>query len=67
MEDVMLGTRRAIPFWRQKRLLLALERALAPDRKGPGKNPITAQAVAEARSRERLAAEAKHKARFSES
>ena len=63
----MLGSKRAIPFWQRKRRLLTLERALAPDRKGPGKSPITAQAVAEARSRERLAAEAKHKARFSES
>ena len=25
----MLGTKRTIPFWRQKRRLLALERALA--------------------------------------
>ena len=63
----MLGTRRAIPFGGKRGCLLALERALALDRKGPGKVPITAQAVAEARSRERLAAEARHKARFSES
>jgi hypothetical protein len=48
-------------------VLLALERALAPDRKGTEKSPITAQALAEARSRERLAAEARQKGRFSES
>jgi hypothetical protein len=63
----MLGSRRTIPLWRQKRVLLALERALAPDRKGTEKSPITAQALAEARSRERLAAEARQKGRFSES
>jgi hypothetical protein len=63
----MLGTKRTIPFWRQKRRLLTLERALAPDRKGSGKSSITAQAVADARSRDRLAAEARQKARFSES
>ena len=63
----MLGSKRAIPLWRQKRRLLTLERALAPDRKGTGKSSMTAQAVADARSRERLAAEARQKARFPES
>jgi hypothetical protein len=63
----MLGSRRTIPFWRQKRRLLPLERALEADRKGAGKSSMTAQAVADARSRDRLAAEARQKARFSES
>jgi hypothetical protein len=67
LEDLMLGSKRSIPLWRQKRRLLTLERALAPERKDNGRNAITAQAVAGARARDRLAAEAKNKARFSES
>ena len=63
----MLGSKRAIPFWQRKRRLLTLERALAPDRKGAGKSSLAAQTVAASRSRERLAAEARQKGRFSES
>jgi hypothetical protein len=66
MEDLMLGSKQTIPFWRQKKRLLTLERALAPDRKDTGKSAITAQAVAGARVRDRMAAESKRKARFSE-
>jgi hypothetical protein len=62
----MLGSKRSIPLWRQKRRLLSLERALAPDRKDAGKNTLTAQAVAGVRARDRMAVEAKRKARFSE-
>jgi len=61
MED----SKRSIAFWRQKRRLLTLERAL-PDRKDAGKNTVTAQAVADARARNRMADEAKRKGRFSE-
>jgi hypothetical protein len=66
MEDLMLGSKQTIPFWRQKRRLLTLERALAPDRKDNDRSAITAQAVAGARARDRMAAESKRKARFSE-
>jgi hypothetical protein len=66
MEDVMLGSKRSISFWRQKRRLLNLERALASERKDADKNQLTAQAVAGARARDRMADEAKRKARFSE-
>ena len=62
----MLGTKRAIPFWQPKRRLLSLERALTADREGNGKGAMTAQALAGARARDRLAAESKKKARFSE-
>jgi hypothetical protein len=66
MEDVMLGSKRSIPFWRQKRQLLILERALAPDRKDTGRKTPTAQAIAGARAKDRIADEAKRKARFCE-
>jgi hypothetical protein len=64
MEDVMLGSKRTIPFWRQRRRLLTLERALLPERADRGKGPMTVQAVAQARARERIVAEAKRKGRF---
>jgi hypothetical protein len=66
MEDLMLGSKQTIPFWQQKRRLLTLERALAPDRKDSSSSAITAQAIARARARDRIAAESKNKARFSE-
>lgn len=63
----MLGTKRTIPFWRGKRPLLALERALAPLRRSPAKGvAMTVPELAQARTRGRLAAEAKKKARFDE-
>lgn len=65
MEAVVLGTRRTIPFWRAKRPLLALERALLPLRQLGGK-AVTAPALATARARGRLQAASKQKGRFSE-
>ena len=63
----MLGSKQTIPFWQQKRRLLTLERALAPDRKdSSSSSAITAQAIARARARDRMAAGSKKKARFSE-
>jgi hypothetical protein len=67
MEAVVLGSKRTIPFWRAKRPLLSLERALSPLRHLRVDAVMTAPALAQARSRSRLAAEAKKKGRFSES
>jgi hypothetical protein len=67
MEDVVLGTKRTIPFWRAKRPLLVLERALAPLRQIRGGVAVTAPALAQSRDRSRITAEAKRKGRFSES
>src|SRR5229473_8607821 len=66
MEDLMLGSKQTIPLWQQKRRLLTLERALAPDRKDSSGSAITAQAIARARAQDRMAAGSKRKARFSE-
>ena len=63
----MLGSKRAVSLWRQKRRLLVLERALAPERKDAARTTLAAQAVADARARKRMAIEAKRKARFAES
>ena len=63
----MVGTRRTIPFWRPRKRLLKLERALTPGRPDSRKIAMTAQAVAEARARGRMAAQSRRKARFSES
>jgi len=66
MEAVVLGTKRTIPFWRAKRPLLVLERALAQLRR-LGEPPVmNAPALVHVRERGRLAAEAKKKGRFSE-
>ena len=62
----MLGSKQTIPFWQQKRRLLTLERALAPDHKDNDRSAITAQTIARARARDRMAAGSKKKARFSE-
>lgn len=62
----MLGTRRTIPFWRPKRRRLTLERALTSDRPDSRQAAMTAQSVADARARGRMAAESKRKARFAE-
>jgi hypothetical protein len=67
MEAVVLGTKRTIPFWRAKRPLLSLERALAPLRQLGGGVAVPAPALAHARDRSRIVAEAKRKGRFSES
>ena len=67
MEEVVLGTKRAIPFWRAKRPLLSLERALSSLRHlGTSSAAMTAPALARARTRGRLAADAKKLGRFSE-
>ena len=66
MEAVVLGSKRTIPFWRAKRPLLSLERALSPLRQLRAGVAVTAPVLAQARSRSRLAAEAKKKGRFSE-
>ena len=63
----MLGTKRAIPFWRAKRPLLSLERALSSLRQlGARGAAMTAPALAHGRAHSRLAAEAKKLGRFSE-
>ena len=62
----MLGTKRTIPFWRAKRPLLALERALSPLRQLSGKATMPAPALVTARARGHLEAAAKKKGRFSE-
>jgi hypothetical protein len=66
MEDVMLGIKRTIQLWRPKRRLLSLGRALAPERHDSTTGATTAQAVAKARARQRMAAEARRKGRFSD-
>jgi hypothetical protein len=67
MEDVVLGSKRTIAFWRAKRPLLSLERALAPLRQfGSLGVVMTAPALVQARARGRLATEAKKLGRFSE-
>jgi hypothetical protein len=67
MEDVVIGTKRAIPFWRVKRPLLSLERALSPLRQlGSSSAAMTAPALARTRARSRLTAEAKKLGRFPE-
>ena len=62
----MPGSKPTIPFWRPKRRLLNLERALAPERRENGKGAMTTQAIAGARARGRLANESKKKGRFAE-
>ena len=63
----MLGTKRTIPFWRAKRPLLSLERALSSLRQlGSRDATMTAPALARTRTRSRLAADAKKLGRFSE-
>jgi hypothetical protein len=66
MEAVVLGSKRTIPFWRAKRPLLSLERALSPLRQLSERAAMTAPALATARARGRLQTEAKKKGRFAE-
>jgi hypothetical protein len=66
MEAGVLGTKRTIPFWRAKRPLLAVERALLPMRRLAEKAAMTAPALAAARARGRLQAASKQKGRFTE-
>lgn len=63
----MFGSRRSIPFWRAKRRLVNVERALASTRHADRKDEtVSADDVAARRARSRLAAEARKKARFAE-
>jgi hypothetical protein len=67
MEEIVLGTKRAIPFWRAKRPLLSLERALSSLRQlGVRDAAMTVPAVVQGRARSRLAADAKKMGRFAE-
>jgi hypothetical protein len=66
MEAVVLGTKRTIPFWRSKRPLLALERALSPLRQLGGKGGLMPPSLVVARARGRLQVESKKKGRFTE-
>jgi hypothetical protein len=66
MEAVVLGTKQTIPFWRPKRRLLELARALAPQQQARPVPIMTAQALASARTRSRIETEARKKTRFSE-
>jgi len=66
MEDVVLGSKRTIAFWRARRPLVALERALAPLRQLGATGAMTAPVLVQARARGRLDIEAKKKGRFSE-
>ncbi len=63
---VVLGSKRTIPFWRAKRPLLSLERALEPLRQIRGGVAAPAPALVQARARSRLAAGAKKLGRFPE-
>jgi hypothetical protein len=66
MEDVVLGSKRTIPFWRAKRPLLSLERALSPLRQLGARTAMTTPALATVRARSRLQAQSKKKGRFTE-
>jgi len=62
----VLGSKRTIPFWRAKRPLLVLERALSPLRQVLAKGPMTAPALATVRARSRLQVASRKKGHFSE-
>ena len=66
MEGVVLGTKRTISFWRAKRPLLALERALSALRELGSKSMITTPQLVTVRSRNRLQQEAMRMRRFRE-
>ena len=65
MEDVMLGSKRTVPLWRQRqRRLLALERALSP---GKPTNETQAElALLSTKAAQRRLDEAKRRTRFSD-
>lgn len=62
----MLGNRRSVSFWRPKKRLLEMVRALRGSAQPPARPAMPARALAAARQRDRLAAEAERKARFAE-
>ena len=65
MEDVMLGTRRTVPLWRQRhRRLLVLERALAPGK--PGRDTHAEQAMVGAKAEQRRQDEARRRMKFTD-
>jgi len=69
MEDLMLGSKRSVPLWRQRRTrLLPLEQSLAAGRTGSRvvKPVLAAKDIKVARARSRIKAEAKRMGRFSE-
>jgi hypothetical protein len=66
MEDVVLGYKRTVSFWRTKRLLLSLERALSALRQLGSKGMMPAPQLVPARVRGRLQQEENRKGRFSE-
>jgi hypothetical protein len=64
MEDVMLGTRRTVPLWRQRRRrLVELERALEPGK--PPQETHAELAVLGHKAEQRRLSEAKRRTRFS--
>lgn len=66
MESVVPGSKRTISFWRAKRPLLLLERALSALRQLGSKGMMPAPQLVPVRVRGRLQQEAKRKGRFSE-
>jgi hypothetical protein len=66
MEELMLGSRRTVSFWQPKKQLLKLARALRARVQETTRPALPAQSLAVARVRNRIAAEGKRKARFSE-
>jgi len=66
MEDVMLGTRRTVPLWRQKqRRLVQLERVFASRK--PQAETHAEQTVISAKAAQRRLEETKRRQRFSDS
>ena len=69
MEELMLGSKRSVPLWRQRRTqLLPLEQSLAAGRTGSrtAKPAMAAKDIKVARAKSRMKAESKRMARFSE-
>ena len=62
----MLGSRRTLSFWQPKKRLLKLARAAHARVQEATRPALPAQSLAVARVRNRIAVEAKRKARFSE-
>ena len=65
----MLGSKRSVPLWRQRRTkLLPLEQSLAAGgaKSRAAKPAIAAKAITVARTRSRMMAESKRMGRFSE-
>ena len=70
MEDVMLGNKRSVPLWKQRRpQILPVQQSLAAagTKSVAASSRAVAKAIKVARTRGRVVAEAKQKGRFSES